>query len=73
MRDYLVICDRSGFKCLRSECVKEWTGWIVKKEFADMRHPLDNQRPLPAEWVPEDVRPINDYHLADNEVQRSDL
>jgi hypothetical protein len=71
--DYLVICDRSGQKCLRSECVKEWTGFIVKREFADRRHPLDFQKPSPKESVPEDVRPIKDHQLAYGEVKPGDL
>lgn len=41
MSDYLVICDRSGFRCKRSECRKEWNGKIVRKDFWEPRHPQD--------------------------------
>ena len=55
--DYYVICDTSGEKVLRSECVRQWDGFLVKKEYADQRHPLDLQRPPPAERVPHETRP----------------
>jgi len=58
--DYLVRCDRSGQKALRSECVKQWNGLIVKKEFAEARHPLDRQRMPPAERAVHDARPPGD-------------
>lgn len=60
--DHLVICDRSGQKCLRSECVREWTGMIVKKEFSEPRHPLDRQ------IVPRRERPIIDARAPADDV-----
>ncbi len=39
--DYLVTCQRSGQKALRSRCVKQWNGIIVLKKYAEARHPLD--------------------------------
>lgn len=71
--DYLVICDRSGEKAFRSECVKEWNGLIVKREYAEQRHPLDLQRPQRKEWIPRDTRPPNDKEVAWGEVTRDDL
>lgn len=58
--DYLVRCDRSGQKALRSDCVKQWDGLIVIKEYAEQRHPLDLQRPPPIEKVPSETRPDSD-------------
>jgi hypothetical protein len=58
--DFLVICDRSGQKALRSDCVKQWDGLIVLKQYAQRRHPLDMQRPPPVEQVPTDTRPCVD-------------
>lgn len=33
--DYRVICDRTGKKLYRSECVKEWNGLLVWKDVVD--------------------------------------
>lgn len=55
--DYYVICDMSGEKVYRSECVKQWDGLIVKREYADARHPLDLQKPPKGERVPKETRP----------------
>lgn len=55
--DHLVRCDRSGRKALRSQCVKQWDGLIVLRQFAEPRHPLDNPSPLKPESVPMDTRP----------------
>jgi hypothetical protein len=41
MRDYNVICDRSGFKRKRSECRLTWDGYLVSKEFWEPRQPQD--------------------------------
>jgi len=40
--DYNVICDRSGFKVKRSQCVLEWNGLLVYEPFAERRHPMDS-------------------------------
>ena len=44
MRDeYLVTCDYSGFVCKRSECVVQWNGLLVRRDFAELeRHPQDH-------------------------------
>ena len=55
--DYFVYCGLSGQKALRSDCIEQWDGLIVKKEYAEMRHPLDLQKPLPKEAVPHETRP----------------
>lgn len=40
--DYNVTCDYSGFVCKRSECIVQWNGLLVRKDFAeDRRHPQD--------------------------------
>lgn len=73
-RDYLVICDRSGFKAWRSQCRKEWDGKIVLKRFWRRRQPLDYAPPVITEQPIEDPRPEGeDYFVSDNEVQASDL
>lgn len=72
--DYLVTCDRSGQKALRSDCVKQWDGLIVIKEFAEERHPLDLQRPPPVEQVPNETRPASEpVFLSPGDVTAADL
>ena len=40
--EYLVTCDMSGFVCKRSECVVQWNGLLVRRDFAELeRHPQD--------------------------------
>ena len=39
--DYKVVCDRSGFEVMRSQCVLEWNGMLVYEPFAEKRHPMD--------------------------------
>ena len=43
--DYNVICDRTGFKVKRSQCVKEWMGMLVYRPFAESRHVRDRIKP----------------------------
>lgn len=71
--DYLVICDKSGRQCYRSECVKQWDGAIVKKEYAQRRHPLDLQRPPPVERAVQETRRPNDVFLDYGDVSPEDL
>lgn len=72
--DFLCRCDRSGQKALRSDCVKQWDGLIVIKEFAEQRHPLDLERAVPAEQVPRETRPDSEpVYLAPGDVTRNDL
>lgn len=71
--DYFVTCDRSGQKVLRSQCVREWNGYIVKKEYAESRHTLDLQRPPRTERSVPDARPVNDVILNYGDVTRDDL
>lgn len=71
--DYFIQCDRSGEKVLRSQCVREWNGWIVKKEYAEERHPLDLQRPPRPERVVQEARPENEITLNYGDVTVDDL
>lgn len=72
--DYLVRCDVSGQKALRSDCVKQWDGAIVIREYAEARHPLDLQRPPPVEKVPSETRPDTDpVYLDYGDVTPDDL
>lgn len=38
MESYSVQCDRSGFRANASDCVREWNGKFVLKEFAEDRN-----------------------------------
>lgn len=71
--DHFVQCDRSGEKVLRSDCVREWNGFIVKKEYAEERHPLDLQRPPRAERSIKDARPVKEVTLNYGDVTPDDL
>lgn len=71
--DYLVICDKSGQQAYRSECVKQWDGAIVKREFAEQRHPLDTPRPPPVERVPRETRTATDVFLEYGDVSPDDF
>jgi hypothetical protein len=71
--DYFVQCDRSGEKVLRSQCVREWNGFIVKKEYAEERHPLDLQKAPKPERVVRDARPMNEIELNYGDVTADDL
>ena len=71
--DYFVQCDYSGEKVLRSQCVRTWDNAIVKREYAEERHPLDLQRPLPAERTVREPRPLNEVHLNYGDVTIDDL
>ena len=71
--DYYVQCDRSGEKVLRSGCVKEWNGLIVKKEYAEQRHPLDLQRAPKTERPVRGARPVNEIELNYGDVTADDL
>jgi hypothetical protein len=71
--DHFVQCDRSGQKVLRSKCVKEWNGMIVKKEYSEPRHPLDLQRPPKPERPVRESRPVNDIELNYGDVTADDL
>ena len=41
MNSYSVQCDRTGFRANASDCVLEWNGKFVLKEFAEERHPQE--------------------------------
>lgn len=72
--DFLVRCDVSGEKRLRSECVKQWNGLIVAREYAETRHPLDLQRPPPVERAPSETRPDTEpVFLNPGDVTPNDL
>lgn len=73
-RDYLVICDRSGFKAWRSECQEEWDGKIVLKRFWRPKNPLDYAPPVITPEPLDNPRPEGtDYFVSVNEVKASDL
>jgi hypothetical protein len=71
--DYFVQCDISGRKSLRSECVRTWDGFIVRREYYETRQPLDLQRPPRAERSVPDARPENETFLNYGDVTADDL
>ncbi len=71
--DYYVQCARSGRKSRRSDCVKEWTGQLVRKEYSEQRHSLDFQRAPRAEQVVHDAQPLNEIELSYGDVTADDL
>ncbi len=74
--DYLVTCQRSGQKALRSQCVKQWNGIIVLRKYAEVRHPLDTPVIPRAEPVVKDATGKEDEdsnQLAYGDVTADDL
>lgn len=67
--DYLVICDRTGFKKWRSECQFEWDGKLVWKKVWRRRQPQDipPQIPTPAS-IPDARTEGADYFVSVNET-----
>jgi hypothetical protein len=55
--DFLRVCDRSGFTVWASDTVKEWSGLIVCKGFAEPRHPQDYLRARREDMRVPDARP----------------
>lgn len=56
--DWLVICDRCGFKRYRSQCRKTWDNLIVCKDCYEPRHPQDYMvRAVPDGKAVPDARP----------------
>ena len=39
--DYKVVCQLSGFVCLRSQCKRRWDGLLVRADFWEPRQPQD--------------------------------
>lgn len=63
MTDYFVagtcntICDVTGFKVKRSECMKRWDGFICIPEAWHPRQPQDFPVPIKPEKTIADARP----------------
>lgn len=68
MSSYSVQCDRSGFRANASECVKEWNGKFVIKEFSEERHPQEFLRSRREHIEVPIARPRN----TDLEINQSD-
>lgn len=64
--DYNVICDRSGFKVKRSQCVLEWNGLLVYEPFAEKRHPMDHYQAPRESRKYLNTRPEHDIVEVDN-------
>lgn len=72
--DWLVICQRSGFRAWASDCVKQWDGYYVLKRFADLRHPQDFVRGVPdTQGVPWTSPEAPDTFLSPGDVSQDDL
>lgn len=72
--DYYVICDKTGFRVLRSEARFEWNGLLVRKESWRPRQPQDLVRPKIDDISVRDARPEAPYYfLSPGEVTREDL
>lgn len=73
--DYFVRCQRTGFKLLRSECVHEWNGLLVRRESHEGRQPQDFVRGRPDRQAAEDPSPdyTEDYFLTATEVTADSL
>jgi len=62
--NYLVICDRTGFKKWRSECRYEWDGKLVWSKVWRRRQPQDTPIVAPAPVKIPDSRPeTNDVFI----------
>ena len=71
--DYNVVCDRSGFKCKRSECRETWDGYLVRKDFWEPRHPQDFVRSTKDDPEPvPDARPRTRVYIQDDEQITTD-
>lgn len=55
--DHKVICDRTGFEKMRSQCRYEWNGLLVAEDEWEPRQPQDFVRGVPDGMPVEDVRP----------------
>ena len=55
--DHVVVCDRSGFRFLRSECRLEWTGALVAKKYWEGKHPQLEIRSVKDDQSVRDARP----------------
>jgi len=71
--DYNVICDRTGRKVKRSQCVKQWDGHIVLREHAEERHPQDSLPPGRASKPVEARSEASDKFLSAGDVTVDDL
>lgn len=55
--DYNVICDLTGWKVKRSDCVVRWDGMLVRREVCEERHPQDFLRAREERNRVRDARP----------------
>lgn len=63
--DWRVTCQRCGRKRYASDTVKEWTGLIVCREHADIRHPQDFVRGRRDQQNVAFARPVPVYEFVD--------
>lgn len=72
--DHNVICDRTGYKVKRSECIREWNGLLVRRESWEPRHPQDFVRAFEDDQSVRDPRSeANDRFLEPGDVTADNL
>ncbi len=72
--DYKVVCDRTGFIKLASECKMQWNGLFVRDKSWERRHPGDFIPPFyDKQSVPIPRPEGTDKFLTTNEVTEDDL
>lgn len=57
------ICDITGFKVKRSECLVTWDGFVVIPEVWSPRQPQDFPAVIKPEQVVTDARPLEPYDV----------
>lgn len=74
--DWSVICDYTGFKMKRSECMFTWDGYLVRNQSWETRQPQDFVRGVMDHFAvePGQVRDqVDPVFLSANEVKKEDL
>lgn len=68
------ICDRTGFRVMPGELVKEWNGAMVRRESWEARHPQDfvRGRPEHPKGSPRPEQP-DTFIADDDQIGASDL
>jgi hypothetical protein len=72
--DYNIICDYSGQKIKRSDAMKTWDNYIVRRDLWEPRQPQDFVRGMRDKISVYDARSESeDIFLTSNEVTQDDL
>lgn len=71
--DYHIICDRCGFKVLRSQARKTWDGLIVCRKDWEPRHPQDFVKARSDRQAVRDPRPEQTDSFISTAITQDDL